>query len=130
MFSHARVPYGGALMRSKLEVTWAEFFDDQGLAWEYEPVKFHRRYTPDFGLYQRAVFVEVKPASGGYRGLNNIWLCPHPLIVVRGIPGSAEISVHSVRHGGDVRARSWDSALADAYRYTQLDEPTHTEARP
>jgi hypothetical protein len=41
------------MFRSKAEVGWAKTFDDLGLPWQYEPLKFdmgpeHYSYTPDF----------------------------------------------------------------------------------
>jgi hypothetical protein len=66
-----RTEYGGVLMRSKLETMWAQFFDDQGVEWVYEPQKYRLRrgyYIPDFSLSigtpradRTRVFVEVKP---------------------------------------------------------------------
>jgi hypothetical protein len=58
--------------RSKVEVEWAKAFDQLGLQWEYEPLKFdmgaeHFSYCPDFrvaGLSipdsKRPLYIEVK----------------------------------------------------------------------
>lgn len=71
------------MMKSSVEVAWAEFFDKNRIKWLYEPVKF-KRYTPDFWLYERNLFVEVKSLNilGG-----NSWLsCDQELIVLFGKP--------------------------------------------
>lgn len=53
--------YCGTLFRSRLEATWAAFFDIAGLPWAYEPIDFEG-WVPDFVLFlQRPVYVEVKP---------------------------------------------------------------------
>jgi hypothetical protein len=58
--------------RSREELKWAEAFDDLGLQWEYEPLRFdmgpkHFYYTPDFtvtGLSipdsDRPLYIEIK----------------------------------------------------------------------
>lgn len=54
--------YGGVVFRSRLEATWAAFFDIEGLPWAYEPVDLDG-WVPDFALWlERPVYVEVKPA--------------------------------------------------------------------
>jgi hypothetical protein len=54
--------YGGVKFRSRLEATWAAFFDRCGWSWDYEPVDL-RGWAPDFALWFDApVYVEVKPA--------------------------------------------------------------------
>lgn len=66
-----RYEYGNELFRSNAEVEWAKTFDQMGLAWVSEPLKFdmgpiHVSYTPDFivaGLIpdsNRALYVEIK----------------------------------------------------------------------
>jgi hypothetical protein len=56
--------YSGITFRSRLEATWAAFFDIVEWAWEYEPDGFDG-YIPDFILHgsKNDVFVEVKPSS-------------------------------------------------------------------
>lgn len=71
--------YKGCKFRSRLEARWAVFFDDLGIAWDYEPQGFrvtHRitapwneendadrfQYLPDFWLPEQQVWVEVKGA--------------------------------------------------------------------
>ncbi len=55
--------YNGTLFRSRLEATWAAFFDELGWAWDYEPLDFSG-WTPDFLLkFQRPTLVEVKPTD-------------------------------------------------------------------
>ena len=55
--------YAGITFRSRLEATWACFFDKMDWQWEYEPLDM-QGWTPDFALIGRmdtTVFVEVKP---------------------------------------------------------------------
>lgn len=64
--------YKGYSFRSKLEATWAYFFDQSGIKYVYEPDAFivdkDKQYTPDFylpeallrGKYQ-GVYIEIKP---------------------------------------------------------------------
>lgn len=53
--------YKGIQFRSRLEATWAAFFDLLGWKWEYEPCDFDG-WIPDFLLrFERNIFVEVKP---------------------------------------------------------------------
>lgn len=57
------VRYKGEMMRSRLEVKWATFFDVWGISWEYEPVGFRLSsggYLPDFFLPDYGAFFEVK----------------------------------------------------------------------
>jgi hypothetical protein len=54
--------YGGTIFRSRLEATWAAFFDAAGLSWAYEPIDLDG-WVPDFALWlNEPVYVEVKPA--------------------------------------------------------------------
>ena len=53
--------YRGHLFRSRLEATWAAFFDLCGWDWEYEPFELEG-WLPDFVLLGKTrVLVEVKP---------------------------------------------------------------------
>lgn len=53
--------YKGVHFRSRLEATWARFFDACGWAWDYEPIDL-RGYIPDFVLRgARQHLVDVKP---------------------------------------------------------------------
>lgn len=55
--------YRGIQFRSRLEATWAAFFDNLGWDWEYDPFELDG-YLPDFVLrFPRPVIVEVKPAN-------------------------------------------------------------------
>ena len=56
--------YGGTTFRSQLEARWAAYFDRQGIAWAYEPVRFDG-WTPDFRLIlgDAETYAEVKPVS-------------------------------------------------------------------
>jgi len=67
--------YGAICFRSRLEATWAAFFDLCGWSWAYEPIDLEG-WVPDFVLFlARPVYVEVKPAplaplwDGGPAGL-------------------------------------------------------------
>lgn len=56
--------YGGILYRSKLEASWAEFFDKNKIRHKYEPTRVDLgidRYTPDFWLPDFSLWVEIKP---------------------------------------------------------------------
>lgn len=51
--------YKGVNFRSRLEATWAAFFDLAEIPWSYEPIDL-AGWVPDFVLYDR-IAVEVKP---------------------------------------------------------------------
>ena len=51
--------YNGVIFRSKLEATWARFFDVIGVKWEYEPCRLPG-WVPDF-LLDGWWLAEVKP---------------------------------------------------------------------
>lgn len=51
--------YANVVFRSKLEATWARFFDVIGIAWEYEPCQMDG-WWPDF-LLDGWWLAEVKP---------------------------------------------------------------------
>ena len=54
--------YQGVNFRSKLEATWAAFFDLNKISWKYEPVECEG-WIPDFMIKtsSQTYFVEVKP---------------------------------------------------------------------
>ena len=52
--------YKGVNFRSRLEATWAAFFDTCGWEWSYEPVDLDG-WIPDFALGWMPTLVEVKP---------------------------------------------------------------------
>lgn len=56
--------YRGVPMRSKTEARAAEWMEQQGWEWIYEPESFilNVQYTPDFYLPQIDTLIEVKPA--------------------------------------------------------------------
>ena len=56
--------YAGTTFRSQLEARWAAYFDQRGIAWQYEPVRLSS-WTPDFRLVLNGVeaYAEVKPVS-------------------------------------------------------------------
>lgn len=78
--------YKGVNFRSRLEATWAAFFDLCGWEWEYEPIDLPG-WTPDF-ILEKKVAVEVKPVrevlpnvnrfinSGWSEGMLLLGLCP------------------------------------------------------
>jgi hypothetical protein len=51
--------YAGVEFRSRLEATWAAFFDILGFEWKYEPLDLPG-WVPDF-ILEGSVAVEVKP---------------------------------------------------------------------
>jgi hypothetical protein len=56
--------YNGVQFRSRLEATWAAFFDLLRIEWDYEPIEFEG-WIPDFSItdqYGNIFYVEVKPA--------------------------------------------------------------------
>ena len=54
--------YSGVNFRSKLEATWAAFFDLNKISWKYEPVECDG-WIPDFMIKtnSQTYFVEIKP---------------------------------------------------------------------
>ena len=61
--AHYDGPKGKYLMRSRWEVAYAEWLDEQGVDWEYEPRWFAlggSSYTPDFYLTAEDRYVEIK----------------------------------------------------------------------
>lgn len=55
--------YNGIRFRSRLEATWAAFYDQLKWDWEYEPIDFNG-WIPDFGIKKTDntfLWVEVKP---------------------------------------------------------------------
>lgn len=115
--------YRGVRMRSQGEAAWAAFFDERGIAWEYEPVKFHKRYLPDFGLAGRTVFVEIK--SRAFMRLNCFHFCHDPLVVMFGRPDDVHARAYYQRPGdlGILRCASWDEAYSRALANERSDKP-------
>lgn len=97
MQTYAAIPttYKGVNMRSRLEATWAAFFDLLGVEWQYEPVDL-QGYIPDFIIslgplskITGPVLVEIKGAvsveelhphkkkidESGWEGWAMIWGC-------------------------------------------------------
>lgn len=55
--------YKGIVFRSRLEATWACFFDQMSWQWDYEPIDLDG-WAPDFMLKKdKEIFVEVKPIT-------------------------------------------------------------------
>lgn len=61
--------YAGVQFRSRLEATWAAFFDVLGWRWAYEPTDLNG-YIPDFDLTfgKRPLLVEIKPTQDSFEG--------------------------------------------------------------
>lgn len=60
-----KTKYAGVIFRSRLEATWAAFFDLMGWKWDYEPIDLDG-WSPDFllrGDYREEILVEVKPIT-------------------------------------------------------------------
>jgi len=65
-------PYGGIMMRSRLEATWAAMFDELGVPWDYETERLDG-WVPDFTI-------EIRCATAGCRKSPHRVLCevkPH-----------------------------------------------------
>lgn len=62
-FAAIRTTYRGVSFRSRLEATWAAFFDEMRWKWDYEPFDMDG-WIPDFevAIYGNKILVEVKPA--------------------------------------------------------------------
>lgn len=56
--------FSGRVFRSRLEATWAAFFDSLGWQWEYEPFDLNG-WFPDFLICgtEEPILVEVKPIA-------------------------------------------------------------------
>jgi hypothetical protein len=56
--------YKGVMFRSRLEATWAAYFDNACIRWDYEPIDLEG-WTPDFilRLEDTQMLVEVKPVD-------------------------------------------------------------------
>ena len=85
--------------KSQHEYMWATWFDRLDLDWEYEPVTFKDKepdlpftYTPDFGLHENTLFVEVK-TYGNQVVKNRLEFCTYPLIIIFGHPLKCDLYV-------------------------------------
>ena len=87
--------YAGHTFRSRLEATWAAFFDLCGISWSYEPIDLNG-WVPDFALWLDVpVYVEVKPAP-----------------LVRDIPGLNSAVLQDSGHGFEkAKAHAKDVAV-------------------
>lgn len=101
--------YKGIRFRSRLEATWAAFFDLCGWQWEYEPCDF-AGWIPDFELTfenEVPVYVEVKPWSSRSRVVQEKawegcgWLGGHALLLVLGT------GPHMVTEDADFATIGW-----------------------
>lgn len=61
--------YRGIRFRSRLEASWAQYFDHVGAEWAYEPEGYelssYTRYLPDFYLEETKTWFECKGPLGG-----------------------------------------------------------------
>jgi len=58
-----RIKYKEFLMRSSYEVAYANYLDQKGIKWGYEPKTFdlgNTTYTPDFYLPKTDTYIEIK----------------------------------------------------------------------
>lgn len=59
-----KTEYKGFMFRSKLEATWALFFDFIEVDWDYEPEGFEldngEWYLPDFYIHNWEIYIEIK----------------------------------------------------------------------
>lgn len=112
--------YKGIQMRSRLEASWAAFFDEQGRTWEYEPMCFADetgQYLPDFRVHglphTGPIYVEIKPPldddelRGVARRMAIIWQS-EPDVELQIISGSVTGAV--VILSGRILARSGGQA--------------------
>lgn len=65
-FKSVPTEYRGFVFRSRLEATWAAFFDNAGFGWQYEPYDLSG-WCPDFVITHhdflpKEMMVEVKPS--------------------------------------------------------------------
>ena len=93
MIRGIKTEYKGVVFKSRLEAKWAKFFDSNGIEWEYESVRFKSgavRYTPDFALFGRRIYVEIKPSMSYAEPKENfgMYLCQrlYPTLQVYGNP--------------------------------------------
>lgn len=122
--------YAGIRFRSRLEATWAAFFDQLGWRWEYEPFDLGT-WSPDFSITGKlgTILVEVKPidrfdadvaqkidSAFPYEdeGFDGVWKCQKEALIL----GIHPFELHSdrlcmegnqfgwLRDGGN-----WDAAI-------------------
>ncbi len=109
-----QIRYKNAILKSKHEFAWALHFDRAKMPWEYEAATFrdgHAAYTPDFSLHRRTLFIEIK--VWGATRINQIHLCPFPLLLIFGMPERHYIrlkpaGMNTVQAG---HFTSWERAL-------------------
>ena len=85
--------YKGIRMRSKLEVWYAQFFDQHRIQWAYEPQGFDLsgiKYLPDFHLPEIKTILEVKGVMESYDAAKLGALAPvaakHGMLTIIGWP--------------------------------------------
>jgi hypothetical protein len=77
--------YAGIQFKSRLEARFAEWLDNHGFHWTYEPCRLGENgYKPDFFVEEGAVYVEVKPEPHlneldvfrkDINWINSPWIC-------------------------------------------------------
>lgn len=90
--------YAGVWFRSRLEATWAAYFQAHGMLWQYEERAFEfpdgTRYLPDFWLPDSRAWFEVKGQVDETDRLKILNLAEHAqhrdeLVLVGGSPAGA-----------------------------------------
>jgi len=95
--------YNGVLFRSRLEATYAEWLDDIGLVWAYEPEGYKLSgglaYLPDFWLPDQKAWLECKGV-----------MLPDDdaKIVSLAVESKCDVFVGSLIRGGDMRIGAVD----------------------
>lgn len=145
-----RTEYAVQQFRSRLEATWAAFFDLAGWPWIYEPFDL-ASYIPDFVLrFGRQIVTEIKPALTleelhgytpklehcGWSG-SMLMLGASPVLDIHAAPGLSAFALMA-RNSADgigwdpaalavrgdrlciVRRRSWRANAPERERVTQL----------
>jgi hypothetical protein len=88
-----RPEYPSITFRSMLEGQWSAVFDELGLSWEFEPVKFDLPsgvYVPDFKIWSRRgdpFWIEIKgpwPNAREFEVASEINLYHSPLLILSG----------------------------------------------
>jgi len=111
--------YRKTRFRSRLEATWAAFFDQIGWSWIYEPYDLPG-WIPDFLVKfdRRSILVEVKPAENPADAANFVESAM--IKAKRGvlIVGLSPVMHENERHyeiGAFVRKESGRARIVDAY---------------
>lgn len=115
-----KIVYKGHILKSKVELAWAQLFDVRAIPWEYEPIRFRdphapegkgHTYTPDFGLYGGMFYVETK--SYGSTDLNRFHFCTKPLLIIFGYPDRYYIRVQRSSCIARGHFTNWEEAFTE-----------------